>query len=47
MKSGKRPDGTLVDEAMPWQATTAMWSDEDLNAVWAYLRTLESKPTPE
>jgi len=39
-RDGLRPDGTPVDSAMPWFAMTTM-TDDELGAVWTYLRTLE------
>jgi mono/diheme cytochrome c family protein len=39
MRSGKRPDGTAVDKAMPFETLGAM-NDTDLNAVYAYLKTV-------
>jgi len=39
MRTGKRPDGTAVDKAMPFETLKAM-NDTDLNAVHAYLKTL-------
>ena len=38
---GVRPDGTLLDpKEMPWK-TFSRYSDEDLQALWAYLQTVE------
>ena len=39
MRTGKRPDGTAVDKAMPFETLKAM-NDTDLTAVHAYLKTL-------
>jgi mono/diheme cytochrome c family protein len=39
MRTGKRPDGTEVDKAMPFMTLRSM-NDTDLNAVYAYLRSL-------
>ena len=39
MRSGKRPDGSAVDKAMPFASLSAM-NDTDLQAMYAYLRTL-------
>ena len=47
MRQGLRPDGTHVDPAMPWQGTTAVWDDEDLMALFAYLQSLPPLPTPD
>lgn len=43
MRSGKRPDGSAVDKAMPFPTLGAM-NDTDLRAVYAYLRTLPPRP---
>lgn len=43
MRSGKRPDGSAVNAAMPFEALKAL-NDTDLAAIYAYLRTLEAKP---
>lgn len=39
MREGKRKDGTLISEFMPWKAYGQM-SDSELRAIWAYLRTV-------
>ena len=39
MRSGKRPDGSTVDKAMPFQTLAAI-NDTDLQALYAYFRTL-------
>lgn len=39
MREGKRPDGSDVNPAMPWQAYGKM-TDTELKAVWAYLQTV-------
>jgi len=39
IREGKRPDGTAIDQFMPWQTYSKM-SDVELSALWAYLRTL-------
>ncbi len=41
MRTGLRPDGTVMLPFMPWPSY-ARWSEEDLRAVWLYLRSLES-----
>lgn len=43
MHEGMRPDGTKINEAMPWRVYGKM-SDPELKAVWAYLRTLPPVP---
>jgi mono/diheme cytochrome c family protein len=39
MREGKRADGTAISEYMPWKAYGQM-SDEELRAIYAYLRTV-------
>lgn len=39
LRTGQRPDGTILNPFMPWRATRLM-TDEEIQAVWAYLRTL-------
>jgi mono/diheme cytochrome c family protein len=46
MRTGKRPDGTAVDKAMPF-GTLATINDVDLQALYAYLRTLAPRPPGE
>jgi len=40
MRIGVRPDGTVMLPFMPWPLYNR-WSEEDLRAVWLYLRSLE------
>jgi len=42
LRAGKRPDGTMLSEAMPWKATAKM-SGEDLEALWLFLRSVPPK----
>ena len=42
LREGKRPDGSAIDPFMPWRLTREM-TDEEIRAVWAYLRTVEPK----
>ncbi|HEX6307598.1 MAG TPA: c-type cytochrome [Longimicrobiales bacterium] len=39
LRSGKRPDGTVVGPDMPWPLTSEM-TDMEISAVWAYLQSL-------
>ena len=39
IRTGKRPDGSAIDNFMPWR-TYANMSDVELKAIWAYLKTL-------
>jgi cytochrome c553 len=43
MHEGVKPDGTKLKDAMPWRIYGKM-GDEDLKAVWAFLRTLPPVP---
>jgi cytochrome c553 len=40
MRTGTRPGGTQLGDAMPWRTISATTSDDDLRAIYAYLRTL-------
>lgn len=40
MRMGARPDGTVMLPFMPWPSYS-QWEEEDLRAVWLYLRSLE------
>ncbi|MCX6050328.1 MAG: c-type cytochrome [Chloroflexi bacterium] len=42
IREGKRPDGTTLSTAMPWQAFKVM-TDEELRALWLYLGTVPAK----
>jgi mono/diheme cytochrome c family protein len=39
MRTGVRPDGTLLDEFMPWR-TLARLDDVEVGALWRYLRSV-------
>lgn len=43
MRTGTRPDGSKVDSLMPWRLTREM-TDVELQALYAYLRTVPAKP---
>lgn len=43
LREGKRPDGSSIDELMPWKATARM-TDDEIRAIWLYLRTVPAKP---
>lgn len=43
MRQGKRPDGSDIDPFMPWRNFGQM-SDDELRAVWLYLRSVPAKP---
>lgn len=40
MREGRRPDGSSVDEQMPWPFLGQL-SDDELRALWLYLRSIE------
>jgi mono/diheme cytochrome c family protein len=40
LREGIRPDGDSIHPFMPWRQFRRM-SEEDLRAIWTYLRTLE------
>lgn len=44
MRTGVRPNGTPIDSLMPWRAMSAM-HDVELQALYAYLRTVPARPT--
>jgi mono/diheme cytochrome c family protein len=45
LRQGKRPDGSVIDpEKMPWAASGRM-TDEEIRAVWLYMRTLPAGRT--
>jgi mono/diheme cytochrome c family protein len=43
LRDGRRPDGSQIDPQMPWRLTRLMYDDE-IEAVYAYLRTVPPKP---
>ncbi len=43
MRTGLRPDGTRMDEFMPWRQFAHMTNDE-LRAIWLYLQSVPAKP---
>ncbi len=46
LRTGVRPDGTAINAAMPW-ALAGQMTDDEIRAVWMYLRTVPPKPTPK
>ena len=44
-REGKRPDGSAINEFMPWRAFSKL-SDVEIDALWAYLRTLPPVQSP-
>jgi len=45
MRTGKRPDGSAIRAPMPW-ASTGRMTDDELRAVWMYIRSVPTKATP-
>ncbi len=43
LRTGRRPDGSAVDTLMPWRLTKHM-TDTEVSALYAYLRTVPSRP---
>ncbi len=44
LRTGVRPDGTMISDAMPWRNLGQM-TDVEFEALWAYLSSLEPKAT--
>jgi mono/diheme cytochrome c family protein len=44
MRSGQRPDGSMIDSLMPWRNLRGM-GDDELDALYAYLKTVPPRPT--
>ena len=43
LREGRRPNGTRIDPFMPWKTYAAM-TDDEISAIWAYLRSVPAKP---
>ena len=43
LREGKRPDGSQLDEFMPWKVFRGM-TDAEIHAIWLYLRSVPPKP---
>lgn len=43
LREGRRPDGTVLDSMMPWYVTAHM-ADDEIQAVWSFLRNLPARP---
>jgi mono/diheme cytochrome c family protein len=43
LREGKRPDGTTLDEFMPWKVFRGM-TDAEVHAIWLYLKSVPPKP---
>lgn len=46
LRTGRRPDGRELKAEMPWKNFGQM-TDDELAAIWMYLRTLPPQPTPK
>jgi len=44
LREGKRPDGSAINEIMPWRFAGRM-TDDELHALWLYLQTVPAKET--
>lgn len=45
MREGARPDGSPINDFMPWRLMASM-TDDELRALWAYLQTVPPLETP-
>ena len=45
LRTGKRPDGSQIKEAMPWKLTAGM-TDGEIEALWIYLRSTGTPASP-
>ena len=43
LREGKRPDGSSLDEFMPWKVYRGM-TDAEIHALWLYFRSVPAKP---
>lgn len=42
LRTGKRPDGTIISAVMPWTYTKGL-TDDELRAMWMYIHTVDAK----
>ena len=42
LREGKRPDGSVLDEFMPWKVFSGM-TDAEVHVIWLYLRSVPAK----
>lgn len=42
LRTGKRPDGKVLHESMPWRQA-GMMTDDELHAIWLYLRSVPAR----
>lgn len=45
LRTGRRPNGTVIDPFMPWALAGQMTEDE-MSAVWMYIKSVPAKQTP-
>jgi cytochrome c553 len=45
LREGKRPDDSVLSDAMPWKVYRSM-SDDELHALWLYLQSVPAKQAP-
>lgn len=43
LREGKRPDGSSINDFMPWTVYRGM-TDTEIHAIWLYLRSVPAKP---
>jgi mono/diheme cytochrome c family protein len=46
LRTGRRPNGTAIDAFMPW-ALAGQMTDDEMSAVWMYIKSVPPKPTPK
>jgi mono/diheme cytochrome c family protein len=46
LRTGRRPNGTAISAVMPW-ALAGQMTDDEMSAVWMYLKSVPAKPTPQ
>jgi cytochrome c553 len=45
LRTGRRPNGTAINAFMPW-ALAGQMTDDEMSAVWMYIKSVPAKPTP-
>jgi cytochrome c5 len=45
--TGVEPDGHPLRDPMPWKTLSSTMSDDELRAIFAYLKSLRARPTEE
>ena len=46
LRVGARPDNSAINPFMPWALTSQM-TDEELHALWLYIKAVPAVPTPK